>query len=170
MIERKPEDSASSEKAENGIKSLLGFTTHGSGGYDVFISFKDEDSDLAENVYNYCHQYMKVPFWSKRSLPELSASEYENAIYDALDRSKHFVVVFSSLKYLDARWVSEEMKVFHSEMVEKRKEEGKFILIATDDVYKEIIGSNKERLNIRYRSYEIMKMSEYKSKLYKYLI
>ena len=84
------------EKVEKGIKSLLGFTLKDTGYFDVFISFKNEDSDLAEKIYHYCLKNMKEPFWSKKSLPELSKSEYEDAIYAALRNSKHFVVVLSN--------------------------------------------------------------------------
>jgi hypothetical protein len=93
------------EKVENGIKSLLGFTIKGSGNYDAFISFKSEDSDLAERIYNYCQQHLKVPFWSKRTLPQLSKSEYEDAIYDAIRKSKHFVVVLSNSKLRKRKYI-----------------------------------------------------------------
>lgn len=109
------------EIAEKGIKSLLGFTLENSGKYDVFISFKNEDSDLAEKIYEYCHKHIKEPFWSKKSLPNLSKSEYSKAIDMALENSKHFVVVLSDLEYLDAEWIKYEMDVFNNEIKEGRK-------------------------------------------------
>ena len=97
IMDKQEKASMTSEKAEKGIRSLLGFTLPDSGDYDVFISFKSEDADLAEQIYQYCQRHLKEPFWSKKSLPELSKSEYEDAIYNALRKSKHFIVVLSKL-------------------------------------------------------------------------
>ena len=157
------------EKAENGIKSLLGFTLNSSGNYDVFISFKNEDSDLAEKVYQLCQRHMKVPFWSKRTLPELSKSEYEDAIYAALRKSKHFVVVLSRLEFLEANWIQREMKAFDRAITEGRKPGGNFIFVATDSVYDEILRCNKMCLDERYCGYQILKMSEYEKTLMQYI-
>lgn len=169
QIARQVDKPAANEKAENGIKSLLGFTLRSSGSYDVFISFKSEDADLAEKVYQLCQRHMKVPFWSKRTLPELSKSEYEDAIYDALRKSKHFVVVLSDLKYLQANWIQREMKAFDRAITEGRKSGGNFVIVATDDVYKEILSCNKMCLDERYCGYQILKMSEYEKTLMQYI-
>lgn len=165
----KPDAAATEkEKVEKGIKSLLGYTLEDSGKYDVFISFKNEDADLAERIYDYCHRRMKVPFWSKKSLPRLSKSEYSLAIDAALESAKHFVVVVSDLKYLDAEWIKYEMDVFHNEIKEGRKKNANFVIVATDDVYEQIIRSNKTVLNIAYRRYQIIKMSQYEDSLAQY--
>lgn len=157
------------KKAENGIKSLLGLTIQNSGSYDVFISFKNEDSDLAETIYKFCHRHMKVPFWSKKTLPELSKSEYEDAIYDALRNSKHFVVVLSKLEYLNANWIKREMAAFDRAITEGRKTDANFVFVVTDDVYASIINSNKMCLDERYCGYQIIKISEYEKTLLEYL-
>lgn len=169
QLEKQTDAPTINNKAETGIKSLLGLTLPGSGSYDVFISFKNEDSDLAEKVYHLCQKHMKVPFWSKRTLPELSASEYENAIYDALKKSKHFVIVLSKLEYLEANWIKEEMSVFNRAIKEGRKPNGNFVFVVTDDLYKEIIACNKTCLDERYCGYQILKMSEYESTLMSYI-
>lgn len=161
--------SSQNEKVEKGIKSLLGFTLKNTGNYDVFISFKDEDSDLAEKIYRYCHKHMKEPFWSKKSLPELSKSEYEDAIYTALRSSKHFVVVLSKLEYLNANWIKTEMSTFHRAITEGRKNDANFVFVVTDDVYKAIMDSNKMCLDERYCGYQIIKMSEYEETLAQYI-
>ena len=141
----------------------------GSGTYDVFISFKNEDSDLAQKIYDYCHKHMKEPFWSKKTLPNLSKSEYSKAIDDALENSKHFVVVLSDLEYLNAEWISYEMDAFNNEIKEGRKKDSNFVIVATDDVYNQIIGSNKKVLNIAYRRYQKIKMSDYEETLAQYI-
>lgn len=170
QLDKAEDSSTHNDKAENGIKSLLGLTLSTGDHYDVFISFKDQDSDLAEKIYQFCHQHMKVPFWSKRSLPELSKSEYAQAIYQALDRSSHFVVVLSKLEYLYTDWISQEMAIFHREITEGRKpENANFIFVATDNLYQTIIGNNKKDLPIEYRGYQIIKMSDYQNTLLQYI-
>ena len=169
QLDKPGSDETGGEKAEKGIKSLLGLTLRESGNYDVFISFKSEDSDLAEKVYQLCQRHMKVPFWSKRTLPELSKSEYEDAIYDALRKSKHFVVVLSKLEYLQANWIMREMKAFDRAITEGRKPGGNFVFVATDEVYSQIIRSNKMCLDERYCGYQILKMSEYEDTLLQYI-
>ena len=169
QLDKPGSDETGGEKAEKGIKSLLGLTLRESGNYDVFISFKSEDSDLAEKVYQLCQRHMKVPFWSKRTLPELSKSEYEDAIYDALRKSKHFVVVLSKLEYLQANWIMREMKAFDRAITEGRKPGGNFVFVATDEVYSQIIRSNKMCLDERYCGYQILKMSEYEKTLMQYI-
>ena len=169
FVDKQENSVATDDKAEKGIRSLLGFTLHGSGNYDVFISFKNEDSDMAESIYKYCQKHLKEPFWSKKALPELSKSEYEDAIFDALRRSKHFIIVLSNLEYLKANWVKKEMVIFDRAITEGRKTDANFVFVVTDGVYREIIDSKKMCLDERYCGYQIIKMSEYESVLYKYL-
>ena len=170
IVEKQENSDYTDDKAEKGIRSLLGFTLHGSGDYDVFICFKNEDSDMAETIYKYCQKHLKEPFWSKKSLPELSKSEYEDAIFDALRRSRHFIVVISNLDYLKAKWIKKEMSTFDRAITEGRKTNANFVFVVTDGVYKEIIDSNKMCLDERYCGYQIIKMSEYETVLYKYLL
>lgn len=54
-------------------------------------------------------------------------------------------------------------------ILEGRKKGGNFIFLVTDDVYDEIMASNKSCLSIEYRKYEIMKFSEYRNKILSYL-
>lgn len=156
------------EKAQTGIKSLLGLTTPKSGEFDVFISHKSEDFDLAVDVYEFLKANLKESFFDKYSLPEMSEAKYRKAIMDALEGSKHFVVILSKLEYLESFWVSLEMEVFQAEKDEGRKN-GNFLMVVTDDVYDEIMKSNKKVLPIAYRRCEIIKVKDYKNVLIKYL-
>ena len=160
---------ATNEKAQDGIKSLLGVTIPKSGNFDVFISHKREDMDIASEMYDYLRGYMKEPFFDKYSLPEMSESEYRKSIMRALDGSRHFVVVLSQLSYLDSYWVRLEMEIFQAEIDEGRKPKSNFLMIVTGNVYDEIMASNKAVLPIEYRCCEIMRVDEYKTKLLSYL-
>ncbi len=169
MFINKKSESTADKKAENGLKALLGLSSRSTNNYDVFISYKSEDSDLAKVVYNYFKENMVEAFWSKVSLPELSKSEYEDNIYKALAYSKHFVVVLSDLSYMESNWVKAEMTMFHREINEGRKTNSNFIILVTDELYGRIISGNKEDLPIQYRGYQIVKMSEFRITLLKYI-
>ena len=158
-----------SEKANDGIKTLLGLTQPKSGKFDLFICHKSDDADIAEDLYFFMKRNMKEAFFDKESLPEMSESQYRKAIMQALDGSKHFVVVFSDLSYLESYWVNLEMDIFQSEIDEGRKKDSNFIMIVTNSVYEQIISSNKSVLPIGFRRCEIMRVEEYKTKILNYI-
>lgn len=155
--------------AESGLKALLGFRLPGADDFDVFLSYKHEDIDIVQSVYHFLKSNILYPFFDSVSLPELSTSEYEDAIMNAIEHSKHFVVIISNLNYLDSYWVDLEMKTFRHEMVEGRKKNSNFIIVVTNDVFQKIISTNKQCLPIKYRSYEIMRVDDYKNSIINYL-
>ena len=163
------EEQDSDSFLDNSFKALLGFSVAGKDNFDVFISYKHEDVDIATSVYHYLRSELINPFFDTVSLPELSKSEYEDAIMNALEHSNHFVIILSNLDYLNSFWVDLEMKTFRHEMVEGRKPNANFLFIVTNEVFEEIARTNKTCLPIKYRSYEIMKVDSYKESLAKYL-
>ncbi len=162
-------DTFSDTTTERAIRALLGFTVSEDRQYDVFLSYKHADLDLAQNVFHHLQRNLLCPFLDTESLPEIGKSEYEAAIMHALDNSKHFIVVLSALEYLDSHWVELEMRTFRHEIVEGRKPNANFLILATDDVYDKIAATNKTCLDICYRSYEILRFSQYQDILVKYL-
>ena len=158
-----------STKAETGLRTLLGLARPQTGTFDVFICHKSEDMDIAEDMYGFFRQNMLEPFFDKKTLPELAESEYRKAIMQALDRSAHFVVLASDLAYLQSKWVALEMETFKHEMAEGRKEGSNFLLVVTDGVYEEIVRNNKQNLDIEYRSCEMIRVSEYRERILKYV-
>ena len=168
LIELK-EDEVKEGLKENCFKALLGFTLPTSGRYDVFISYKHEDDDIASNIHAFLKQNLVNAFYDKVTLPKLGKSEYHEAIMDSIDRSDNFIVILSDLRYINADWVKLEMRTFHTEMTEGRKPNANFIMIVTPEVYDEIIKSNKVCLPIDYRRCEIMKTTEYREKLLPYI-
>lgn len=159
----------SQDKVGLGLKALLGLKLPNSGQYDVFLSYKHEDEDIVRKVYHYLKSKLLNPFFDKISLPELSESDYHEAIMNALDHSRHFLVIITNLAQLNAYWIKLEMKTFNHEMVEGRKEDANFIMLVTDQVYSQIMASNKTLLDLRYRSCEIMRIRDYKDVLDSYL-
>ena len=165
MVKKSDKDSA---KAESAFKALLGFRIPNSAEYDVFISYKHEDVDVAKSLYHHMKKNLLHPFFDVYSLPELSNSEYEEAIMQALENSKHFVVILTDLKYLESFWVRLEMKTFQHEINEGRKIGANFLMIVSDEVAEQIYATNKECIHIRFRNCEIMRISEYRNKIMKY--
>ncbi len=155
--------------AEQGLKSLLGLRLQESNDYDVFLSYKHEDDDIARSCYYFLQENHIKTFFDDISLPELSKSDYEEAIMTALDRSKHFIVFITDLSQLSAHWIKLEMRIFEHEMSENRKPDANFIFITSNEVAT-MINANKKLLPIQYRGFEIITVSEYRKKLLNYLI
>lgn len=162
----KANDSESLELLE-ALKIYLGQALPKSGYYDVFISYKTEDSALAEKVYDYLKQNGKEVFLSRKNLPKLPDSEYKLEIDDAIDKSKHMLVIGSNPEYFKTKWVLHEWNLFDTELLEGRKQ-GKLLLIVTDELRNEFI-KTKDRLHIDLRGKDILSMSNFRENLLKYL-
>lgn len=145
------------------LKIYLGQAAPQSGEYDVFISYKSEDTALAKKVYDYLTQSGKEVFFAKETLPQLGESEYEEMIFDAIDRSKHMVLIGSNPDYLKTSWVKDEWSTFNNEIREGRKN-GNLILLLSDDIV-----LDKGRLPAQLRQREIVKMSKFRNRLLPYL-
>ena len=156
-------------KSTAGLRTLLGLKMKKEGSYDVFISYKHENKEIAGRMYAFCEMLHLSTFVDFKTLPELSNSEYEEAIMSALEKSKHFVVILTDLSQLEAHWIKLEMKIFEHEISEGRKDGSNFIMVVSDDVFDEVISSNKRCIPIRYRSFEIMRISDYREMLGSYL-
>lgn len=163
--------------AERGIRALLGFSRPGLGEYDVFLSHRSNDTDIARDVYKFLKSRMKEVFFDEVSLSgELSDTDYKNAIYQALDKAKHFVVIITELKELapgyqkqEKDWMQEEMDVFHSELIEGRKKNGNFVIIVTNDVYQQIVATNKTNIDLKWRRHSLIKLGEFQDQIIGYI-
>ena len=163
------EDNESSKHNLKCIKAYLGETLPDSGYFDVFISHKSEDTDIAADIYAFLKERGKVAFLDRISLPYIGDSEYRNTILDALDKSCHFVLVASDLEYLHSQWVSQEYNLFCDEKREGRKS-GNLIMVFPEELCKNIYASNKKDLPIQLRSFEIIGLEKFKENLVDYII
>ena len=68
--------------------------------YDVFISSKSDDYEIAEEVCNYLIGKGLNVFFSKRSIDEEGDSRYERVIADALRDSANMIVVCSDANHV----------------------------------------------------------------------
>lgn len=171
------EEQRNHSTAELGIRALLGFTRPGTGNYDVFLSHRGYDIDIARKVYQFLKARMKEVFFDTVSLSgELSDTDYKNAIYQALERSKHFVVIITELNELEPGfikhekdWMQEEMDVFHSELIEGRKRGGNFVIIVTDDIYQQIVSANKTNIDLKWRRHSLIRLNDYQDQIMGYI-
>src|SRR5262245_9780669 len=84
--------------------------------YDVFISFKNNDSDgkstrdakMASDLYEFLTARDVRVFMSNVSLEELGTSWFKEAIDAALDAATVLIVVATSAENVKGRWVSYE--------------------------------------------------------------
>jgi formylglycine-generating enzyme required for sulfatase activity len=84
--------------------------------YDVFISSKSEDYHLAEEVYDFLTKNGLSAFIASEELQKIGEAQYANAIDEALDESVHMVVIASSLKHINSKWVKYEWSTFSNDL------------------------------------------------------
>lgn len=80
--------------------------------YNVFISSKSKGYHLMENVYDFLTKNGLPAFIASEELQKIGKAQYANAIDEALDESVHMVVVASSLRHINSKWVKYEWSVF----------------------------------------------------------
>jgi hypothetical protein len=103
------------------------------GEYDVFISYKSEDTEQARQVYELLQQEGLRVFFSKESLPQLGSDQYHEQIDMAIERARHLVVVTTSYEYVTSKWVQYEWRLFLGEKLAGRKS-GNLITIVSGDL------------------------------------
>jgi hypothetical protein len=88
--------------------------------YDIFISAKNLDNDgnqtkdciLADQLHDFLSAKGFSVFCSNKSLEQLGIAAYQEAIDNALDSVKDVIVVGTSKKNLESRWVRYEWSSF----------------------------------------------------------
>lgn len=89
--------------------------------YDVFISCKNEDYSIAEEVYSYLKDNGFHVFLSPKELHKMKDSEYMDVISEALDSAYHIIVLGTSKENLRSQWVKFEWVTFLNELLSGRK-------------------------------------------------
>lgn len=83
--------------------------------YDVFISSKSDDYVYAEQVYDFLVANGLSVFLACRELKMIGEAEYAESIDDALDETKHMIVVTSSVQHVKSKWVKYEWRTFEND-------------------------------------------------------
>lgn len=89
--------------------------------YDVFISCKSEDYGFARNVYAFLVEQGYSVFLADAELRKKGNAEYGKVIDEALDSSKHFILVTSRKEFVESSYVESEWRTFLEEKRTGRK-------------------------------------------------
>lgn len=90
--------------------------------YDVFVSAKSEDYPAARKAVTFLRKAGLLVFFSDQELPEVGVSDYFEVIDNALEASRHMLVVTSSPMHVNSRWVRKEWQTFLNEKLSGRKD------------------------------------------------
>ena len=138
--------------------------------YDVFISSKSNDYEIAEEVCNFLKEKGLNVFFSKRSIDEEGDSRYEKVIADALRDSANMIVVCSDANHVrddrgakGSKWVYYEWSTFHQMILDNEKPEyTDIVTIYTSD-------ADLKDLPRRLRSRQCIPYGEYKARIMRYM-
>lgn len=156
-------------KVTDGLRMLLGLKTNQTRNFDVFLSYKHEAMDIVRNVYHFLQGNLLKVFFDKATLPELSRSDYEDAIYQSIDGAQHLVLIITDLSQLKSKWIRLEYGTFLHERNEGRKKNSNVILLISAEVDRKIRQTNKVCLPIQLRGCECMLISSYRESILSYL-
>jgi hypothetical protein len=97
--------------------------------FKIFISYKSEDRQLANALYQFLTLEKKdlknKVFYSDQSIMQIGESDYAQIIDQALEKANCLIVVGSHPEYLDTGWVGYEWRSFLNEIRSNRKKKGK---------------------------------------------
>lgn len=128
--------------------------------YDVFISCKSGDYEIAEEVYLYLKDNGFHVFLSSKELRRMKESEYMDAISEALDSAYHLIVLSSSVANIKSKWVKFEWTTFLNELLSERKH-GQIMSLVKD--------ISAVELPIQLRHYEMFNLDDYKERILPYI-
>lgn len=158
------EETDAGQRTLKSLKVYLGQALPDTGTYDVFLSHNSADDELANRVYNYLTERGYVVFCDHQTLGELRDSNYDKRVTEALQNSKHMILIASDTAYVKNQWVYYEWHLFFSEKRENRRN-GNLIMILPDNLLQK-----KGDLPSELRDgIEIIKTSEFRNRLLDYL-
>jgi hypothetical protein len=132
--------------------------------YDVFLSYKSEDSEYARKVYDLLKGRDLNVFFSKKSLPKLGSDEYHEQIDLAIENARHMVVVTESRDHVLSQWVKYEWRLFLGEKLAGRKQGNLITVIAGDMRIQDLPISLRNREVVRFSPGEIKSILGYVKK------
>lgn len=135
--------------------------------YDVFISKNTKDIEKAQEIKSFLEKNGLRVFESEYELIEFGNADYSNAITNALDNSKHLVILLSqnengTKKGNNSNWVNYEWTMYRNELLAGRKPNGHIVPIILDDVW-------IYDIDICLRQNECLKYETYRDNLLKFL-
>lgn len=84
--------------------------------YDIFISCKSEDYELARSIYTFLVNKGYSVFLADTELRRTRRANFGNVIDEALEKAKHFVLFSSNSDYVKSTYVEAEWRTFLEEL------------------------------------------------------
>ena len=84
--------------------------------YNVFISCKSEDYSFAQPIHDFLIANGLKVFFADAELKEKAESQYADVIDEALDATKHLIVVATSIEHIKSKWVKYEWSTFSNDL------------------------------------------------------
>ena len=104
--------------------------------WDVFISAKNEDIPIAQEIYDFLQSNGVKTFFSPESLPQMGQADYREQIDSAIEAASHMIVVGSSRQNIESLWVKAEWSMFINEKRSGRKKGNLITLVGGDSQLK----------------------------------
>ena len=101
--------------------------------YNVFISCKSEDYDFAQPIHDFLIANGSKVFFADAELKEKAESQYADVIDEALDATKHLIVVATSIGHIKSKWVKYEWSTFSNDLKSNYRD-GNLITILSHDI------------------------------------
>ena len=101
--------------------------------YNVFISCKSEDYDFAQPIHDFLIANGLKVFFADAELKEKAESQYADVIDEALDATKHLIVVATSIGHIKSKWVKYEWSTFSNDLKSNYRD-GNLITILSPDI------------------------------------
>lgn len=129
--------------------------------FDVFISYKSDDATYAQQVSEFLRSQRLLVFFSRESLPQLGSDEYHQQIDQAIETTRHMIVVTSSGAHAMAKWVQYEWRLFLGEKLAGRKPGNLMCVIAGDMRIDDLPISLRNREVVRLLPEELPRLLQY---------
>ena len=101
--------------------------------FDIFISHNSEDYKTAKLIYDVLSKKGIKVFLSEITLPAVANTDYIAEINDALNKSKHLIVIADNVNKIISGWVKYEWTSFINEKLSGRKT-GNIMTVVTDNI------------------------------------
>ena len=122
--------------------------------YDVFISAKSEDYDLARRVFKFLVDNGLSVFLATAELRKIGMSQYAEAIDLALDGSRHMIVVASCIDHIRSPFVHYEWSVFCNDLKSGYRTGNLLTILADGISLRELPPSLRHHQSYRFDDYE----------------
>ena len=126
--------------------------------YDIFISYRDKDSKIATELYEFLKKNGYNIFFAKETI---NKAEYGKLIDEGLKYAKNLIVIASLPKYTTTGWIEYEWRTFHQEILSGRKT-GQILTIVGDT-------NDIAELPLTLRNLEVFGLSEYSTRVLPFL-